>query len=451
VYARLELPGKTRYATNGKVSLAYQVIGDGPRDVLLTSGWVVPMESIWEDPLYAEFVERLASFSRVILWDKRGTGMSDRVSATELPTLEDRMEDLNAVLDAGGARDPALVGLSEGALLCALFAATYPERLSALVFYGGWGSSIQKDDSPGLMTEERAREFIQQVRASWGDAGELLRLWAPSVADDARARAWWDRALTTGASPSAALAWLQMSAGMDIRAALPAISAPTLVVHRSDDRIIPVENGRYVAKQIPNAKYVELEGQDHLWWIGGQEVLLDEIEEFLTGTRESGDSRRALMTVLFTDVVDSTKRVSEIGDRRWRELSAAHHRDVQIQLERFRGREVNAMGDGYLATFDGPARAIRGARAIVERSRELGLSVRAGLHTGECELIGDDVSGIAVNIGARVGALADGGEVLVSGTVRDLVIGSGIEFADRGRHALKGVPGDWQVFAVTRA
>jgi class 3 adenylate cyclase len=445
------VPGKTRYATNGKVSLAYQVIGDGPRDVLLTSGWVLGMESIWEHPLYAEFVERLASFSRVILWDKRGTGMSDRVSPNELPTLEERMEDMNAVLDAADARDPALVGLSEGALLCALFAATHPERASALVFYGGWASSRPKGDSPGLMTGDRAREFIQQVRATWGDAGELLRLWAPTVADDPRVRAWWDKSLTAGASPSAALAWLRMSAEMDIRAALPAISAPTLVVHRVDDRIIPVENGRYVAKQIPHAKYVELEGEDHLWWFQGREDLLDEIEEFLTGSRERSASRRALMTVLFTDVVDSTKRVSEIGDRRWRELSAAHHSDVQTQLERFRGREVNAMGDGYLATFDGPARAIRGARAIIERSRELGLSVRAGLHTGECELIGDDVSGIAVNIGARVGALADGGEVLVSSTVRDLVIGSGIEFADRGRHALKGVPGEWQVFAVTDA
>jgi pimeloyl-ACP methyl ester carboxylesterase len=443
------VPGKTRYATNGNVSVAYQVIGDGPRDLLLTTGWVVSMESIWEDPLYAEFVERLATFSRVILWDKRGTGMSDRVSADALPTLEDRMEDLNAVLEAAGARNPALVGLSEGALLCALFAATYPGRLSALVFYGGWASSLPKGDSPGIMGPEESREFIKRVREIWGDSADLLSLWAPSVADDARVRAWWDRALTTGASPSAALAWLQMSGAMDIRAALPAISAPTLVVHRSDDRIIPVENGRYVAERIPNAKYVELEGQDHLWWFGDHEVLLDEIEEFLTGSREGGDARRALMTILFTDVVDSTKRLSELGDRRWRELSAAHHRDVRTQLERFRGREVNAMGDGYLATFDGPARAIRSADAILERSRELGLSVRAGLHTGECELVGDEISGIAVNIGARVGALAEGGEVLVSSTVRDLVIGSGIEFADRGTHALKGVSGEWRVFAVT--
>ena len=277
---------KTRYARNGDVSVAYQVVGDGPCDLLLTSGWVLSMEAIWEEPLYAEFVERLASFSRVILWDKRGTGMSDRVSATELPTLEDRMEDLNAVLEAAGAQDPALVGLSEGALLCALFAATYPERLSALVFYGGWGSSITAGESPGIMREDEARSFMHEVRDSSGDSGDLLRLWAPSVADNPRARAWWDKSLTSGASPSAALAWLQMTAEMDVRAALPAVSAPTLVLHRRDDRIIPVENGRYVAEQIPNAKYVELEGQDHLWWFGDQADVLDEIEEFLTGPRQ---------------------------------------------------------------------------------------------------------------------------------------------------------------------
>jgi class 3 adenylate cyclase/pimeloyl-ACP methyl ester carboxylesterase len=445
------VPGRTRYAKNGDVSLAYQVIGDGPRDLLLTSGWVVSMESIWEDPLYAEFVERLASFSRVILWDKRGTGLSDRVSADALPTLEDRMEDLNAVLDAAGAQDPALVGLSEGAVLCALHAATYPERASALVFYGGWASSISKGDAPGIMGADEAREFMREVHDTWGDAGDLLRLWAPSVVDDPRARAWWDRALTTGASPAAAFAWLRMSTEMDIRAALPAISIPTLVIHRADDRIIPVENGRYVAEHIPNAKYAELEGEDHLWWFGDQEVLVGEVEEFLTGSRERGSGRRALMTVLFTDVVDSTKRMSELGDRRWRDLIAAHDREVRAQLERFRGREVNTMGDGFLATFDGPARAIRSACAMVGGSSELGLSVRAGLHTGECELVGDGVSGIAVNIGARVGALAEGDEVLVSSTVRDLVIGSGIEFADRGAHALKGVPGEWRVFAVTNA
>ncbi len=440
---------KTRYATNGDVSVAYQVIGDGPRDLLLTTGWVVPMESIWDDSRYASFVERLASFSRVILWDKRGTGFSDRVSATALPTLEQRMEDMTAVLDAADSQECALFGLSEGSLLSALFAATHPERVSALILYGGWASTAPIDDSPGLMGTQESRDFIAAIRETWGDSGGLLQFWAPSVADDQSAQDWWNRALTTGASPASALAWLEMSAVMDIRAVLPAVSAPTLVLHRSNDCIVPVENGRYLAAHIPEAKYVELSGDDHLWWFGDRDTLLDEVEEFRTGLRAASGNQRALMTVLFTDLVDSTKRAAEVGDRSWRDLSAAHEREVRAQLGRFQGREVKTMGDGFLASFDGPARAIRCASAIRERSTGLGLSVRAGLHTGECELIGDDIGGIAVNIGARVGALAGPGEVLVSSTVKDLVIGSGIDFADRGTHELKGVPGEWRLFAVT--
>jgi class 3 adenylate cyclase/pimeloyl-ACP methyl ester carboxylesterase len=442
------LQAKTRYATNGDVSLAYQVIGDGPRDLLLTTGWVVPMESIWEDSRYTAFVERLASFHRVILWDKRGTGLSDRVSAVGLPTLEQRMEDMTAVLDAVGSRECALFGLSEGSLLSALFAASHPERVSALILYGGWASTAPVDDSPGLMGAEEARDFIAAIRETWGDSGGLLQFWAPSVAEDQGAQDWWNRALTTGASPASALAWLEMSAVMDIRAALPAVSASTLVLHRADDRIVPVENGRYLAERIPQAKYVELAGEDHLWWFGDRDALLDEVEEFHTGSRSAGGGQRALMTVLFTDLVDSTKRAVELGDQSWRDLSATHEREVRAELARFRGREVKTMGDGFLATFDGPARAIRCASAIRERSGRLSLPVRAGLHTGECELIGDDIGGIAVNIGARVGALAGPGEVLVSSTVKDLVIGSGIEFADRGEHELKGVPGEWRLFAV---
>ena len=446
-----EVSLKTRYAANGDVSLAYQEIGDGPRDLLLTTGWVLPIEAIWEEALYAAFVERLASMCRVILWDKRGTGLSDRVPAVELPTLEQRIEDMTAVLDAADAVEPALFGLSEGSLLSALFAAVHPELASALVLYGGWASSSPKGDSPGLMTEEEAPDFIAAIRESWGDAGGLLQLWAPSVGEDRRAEGWWNRALIAGASPSAALAWLEMTAAMDIRAALPAISAPALVVHRTDDCIVPVENGRYLASHIPHARYVELPGQDHLWWFGDRDALLDEVEEFLTGSPATGGSQRALMTVLFTDLVDSTQRAAELGDRSWRDLNSSHEHDVRTELARFRGRPVKTMGDGFLATFDGPARAIRCACAIREQSTELGLPMRAGLHTGECELIGDDVGGIAVNIGARVGALAGPGEVLVSSTVKDLVIGSGIEFADRGAHELKGVPGKWRLFAVTAA
>jgi pimeloyl-ACP methyl ester carboxylesterase/class 3 adenylate cyclase len=442
---------KTRYARNGDVSLAYQEIGDGPRDLLLTTGWVLSMESIWEDALYSAFVERLASISRVILWDKRGTGLSDRVPAAELPTLEQRIEDLSAVLDASDAREPALFGLSEGSLLSALFAATHPERVSALILYGSWASSLPKDDSPGLMGADEARDFLAAVGEAWGDSGGLLQIWAPSVAEDARVQDWWNRALTAGASPSAALAWLEMTAAMDIRAALPAISAPTLIVHRSDDHIVPVENGRYLAAHIPHARYVELGGEDHLWWFGDRDALLDEVEELLTGAPATGGAQRALMTVLFTDLVDSTKRAAELGDRGWRDLNSSHEQEVRTQLDRFRGRAVKTMGDGFLATFDGPARAIRCACAIRGPSSGLALPVRAGLHAGECELIGDDIGGIAVNIGARVGALAGPGEVLVSSTVKDLVIGSGIEFADRGAHELRGVPGEWHLFAVTAA
>ena len=401
---------KTRYATNGDVSVAYQVIGDGPRDLLLTTGWVVPMESIWDDSRYASFVERLASFSRVILWDKRGTGFSDRVSATALPTLEQRMEDMTAVLDAADSQECALFGLSEGSLLSALFAATHPERVSALILYGGWASTAPIDDSPGLMGTQETRDFIAAIRETWGDSGGLLQFWAPSVADDQSAQDWWNRALTTGASPASALAWLEMSAVMDIRAVLPAVSAPTLVLHRSNDCIVPVENGRYLAAHIPEAKYVELSGDDHLWWFGDRDTLLDEVEEFRTGLRAASGSQRALMTVLFTDLVDSTKRAVEVGDRSWRDLSAAHEREVRAQL----GRVSGPRGEDHGRRLPGHLRRPRARdplRLRASGSAPPGSACRCapGLHTGECELIGDDIGGIAVNIGARVGALAGSG------------------------------------------
>ena len=445
------MPARTRYAKNGEVSLAYQVVGDGPRDLLLTTGWVLPMESFWEDAGYAAFVERLATFSRVIMWDKRGTGASDRLSPERLPGLEERMEDMSAVLDAAEAAQAALVGLSEGAMLSAVFAATHPERVTELILYGGWAASTSDDDCPGIMGAEAGQDFIEGVGTAWGEVGGLLQLWAPTVAEDARMQDWWNRSLMSGASPGAAVAWLRMTAQMDVRAALPSISVPTLVLHRRDDRIIPSENSNYLAEHIEGARHVELPGEDHLWWVGDADSLLDEIEEFLTGSRGGRDHDRALMTLLFTDVVDSTARAAELGDRRWRDLSAAHDRVVRHQLSRFRGREVKTLGDGFLATFDGPARAIRCACAIRDRSTELDVPVRAGLHTGECELADGDVRGIAVHIAARVGALAEGGEVLVSSTVKDLVAGSGIEFADRGAHRLKGVPDDWRLFAVARA
>lgn len=438
-----------RYARNGEVSLAYDVVGDGPLDVVLTTGWVLPMAATWDQPRYARFVERLAGFGRVVMWDKRGTGMSDRVSPERLPTLEERVEDLTAVLDAAGCERPALFGLSEGSLVSALHAARNQDRVGPLVLYGGWASSLPAGDSPGLMPADVADAFISGVAESWENIEDLLWLWAPEVAEDQQARRWWADAMHAGASPAAALAWIQMVKEMDIRNALPDIATPTLVLHRKGDLISPVANGHYLASQIAGARLVELDGDAHLWWFGDEDALLDEVEEFLTGTRDPREHQRAVMTVLFTDITASTNRLAELGDRRWRELISTHEREVARQIARFGGRRVKTLGDGAMATFESPGRAIRCAWAIGAVSAQLGLSMRTGLHAGELELIGEDVTGIAVNIGARVGALAAPGEVLVSGTVRDLVVGSAFGFDDRGPHQLKGVPGEWQLFSVT--
>lgn len=438
-----------RYARNGEVSLAYDVLGDGPLDVVLTTGWVLPMSATWEQPRYARFVERLASFARVVMWDKRGTGMSDRVSPERLPTLQDRVEDLTAVLDACGSERPTLFGLSEGALVSALHAARNQHRVGSLVLYGGWASSQPAGDSPGLMPIEVGDAFISMVAESWENAEDLLWIWAPEAADDQQVRSWWADALHAGASPAAAVAWLEMTREMDIRSALADIACPTLVLHRVADPMVPVTNSRYLASRIAGARLVEVEGDAHLWWFGDEDVLLDEVEEFLTGARGSREHQRAVLTVLFTDITGSTSRLAEIGDRRWRDLLSAHEREVARQIARFGGRRVKTLGDGAMATFDGPGPAIRCASAIHAASTQLGLAMRTGLHTGEVELIAEDLSGIAVNIAARVGALAAPGEILVSSTVRDLVAGSTFEFADRGSHELKGVPDEWRLFSVT--
>ena len=438
-----------RYARNGEVSLAYDVIGDGPLDVVLTTGWVLPMAATWDQPRYARFVERLAGFARVVMWDKRGTGMSDRVSPDRLPTLEERVDDLTAVLDAAGCERPALFGLSEGALVSALHAARHHDRVRHLVLYGGWASSRPTGDSPGLMSAEVGDAFISGVAESWETIEDLLWIWAPEAANDPQARAWWADAMHAGASPAAALAWLEMASEMDIRSALPDITSPTLVLHRVADPMIPIANGRYLASQIAGARLVELDGDAHLWWFGDEDALLDEVEEFLTGARDAREHQRAVMTVLFTDITASTNRLAELGDRRWRDLISSHEHEVARQITRFGGRRVKTLGDGAMATFESPGRAIRCAWAIGAASAQLGLSMRTGLHTGEVELIGDDVAGLAVNIAARVGALAAPGEVLVSGTVRDLVVGSAFGFDDRGSRELKGVPGEWRLFSAT--
>jgi pimeloyl-ACP methyl ester carboxylesterase len=435
---------------SGEVNIAYQVVGEGPLDLVFVSGWVSNLDLMWEDPSYARFLRRLASFSRLILFDKRGTGLSDRVPETDLPTLEARMDDVRAVLDAAGAERAALLGHSEGGPMCLLFAATYPERTNALVLIGTYARRLIGEGYPFGATPEAYDAFLAEIADGWG--GPVgLEVRAPSLADDERFRTWWSDYLRMSASPGAALALTRMNGQIDVRPALPTIEVPTLVVHRSGDRALPVEGARYIAERIRDVRLVELPGDDHLPFVGDQDAILDEIEEFLTGARRGAESDRVLATVLFTDIVGSTERAVELGDRDWRDLLDSHHVLVRRELERWRGTEVATAGDGFLATFDGPARAIRCACGVRDAVRGLGLEIRAGLHTGECEVRGDTIAGIAVHIGARVAALAAAGEVLVSSTVKDLVAGSGIEFDERGEHDLKGVPGRWQLYSVADA
>ena len=436
---------ETRYARSGDVNIAYQVSGDAPRDLVLVPGWVSNIEVFWEEPACAHFLERLASFTRLILFDKRGTGLSDRVS--DLPNLETRMDDLRAVMDTVGSERAALFGYSEGGPMCALFAATYPARTTALITAGSYARRTWSPDYPWGVRPEQHRQFMEHCQREWGGPVGLDERW-PSAAKDERVRQWWARLLRMGASPAATVALLQMNAEMDVRHVLPAIRVPALILHSIGDRILPVGGSRFMAEQIPGAKFVELPGVDHVPWGADEDAILDEIEEFLTGVRHGPEPDRVLATVLFTDIVGSTERAAALGDRRWRDLLEGHHDLVRRELGRFRGREIDTTGDGFLATFDGPARAIRCARAVSDGVRALGLDVRAGLHTGEVELLDDKVSGLAVHIGARVAAAARPGEVLVSSTVKDLVAGSGLRFQDRGARALKGVPGEWHLFAL---
>jgi pimeloyl-ACP methyl ester carboxylesterase len=436
---------QTRYARSGDVSIAYQVVGDGPRDLVLVAGWVTNIEVLWEEPSMARFLERLAGFSRLILFDKRGTGLSDRVA--DMPNLETRMDDVRAVMDAVQSKRAALLGYSEGGPMCVLFAATYPNRTAALVTVGSFPRRLWAPDYPwGPQHDDRAR-WIETIKAEWGGPIALDDR-APSVAQDPAFRDWWARLLRMGASPTAAAALQHMNSDIDIRHVLPAIRVPTLIIHNADDPLIASGAGRYMAERIPDAKFVELPGRDHLPWVGNADAILDEVEEFLTGMRRGPDPDRILATVLFTDIVESTRKAAELGDHRWRDVLTAFQGLARDHISRFRGREIDTAGDGLLAAFDGPARAVRAATAVSADVRRLGLEVRAGLHTGECEIMGTKLGGVAVHIGARIAGLAKGGEVLVSSTVRDLVAGSGLKFADRGQHALKGVPGDWRIFAV---
>jgi class 3 adenylate cyclase len=436
---------ETRYTRSGDLNIAYQVVGDGPLDLVYVPGWISNVELNWDEPSHAHVLERLARFSRLILFDKRGTGLSDPVPLDRLPPLEERMDDVRAVLDAVGSERTAVFGFSEGGLMSVLFAATYPGRVTALALYGTFAKRIWSPDYPWAPKPDARTREIEQLERDWATRMDLDQL-APSE-DDAfkqRLATYFRRS----ASPGAAVALMRMNTEIDVRDVLPSIQAPTLVMHRTQDRDVKVEEGRWIAAQIPGAKYVELPGDTHTLWAGNTDEVVDEVEEFLTGTRSPRESDRVLATVLFTDIVGSTERAAHLGDARWREMLAAHHAIVRRELERYRGREIDTAGDGFFATFDGPARGIRCACAIRDRVRAVDLQIRAGLHTGECELVNGKVGGIAVHIGARVSSIAAPGEVLVSSTVKDLVAGAGIDFVDRGEHELKGIPEPWRLFRV---
>ena len=436
-----------RYAANGDVHIAYRVLGDGPLDLVLVPGAITNLDALWEIPEYREFYDRLASFARVTTFDKRGMGLSDRV---RFGTLEERMDDVRAILDDLGSESAALMGVSEGGPMSMLFAATHPERTRALILCGAEIKEETTEDWPwGESTRQEFEEAMQidRVVERWGK-GLGLQFFVPSRKDDERLREQWGRLQVQSGSPHDAVAFMRMAFEIDVRHVVPSITAPTLVLHRVGDEICHVENGRWLGRHIDSAKYVELPGGNHIPWIDGDDIV-DEIREFLTGVREPEQPDRVLTTVLFTDIVGSTERARVLGDRAWRDLLDRHHDLVRRDLLRFRGREIDTAGDGFLATFDGPARAIRCARSVVADVQSVGLELRAGVHTGEVELVGNSVRGIAVHTGARVTAQAGAGEVLVSQTVKDLVAGSGIELEDRGTHELKGIPGEWRLYAVT--
>jgi class 3 adenylate cyclase len=435
----MAMGSEIRYAKSGGVHVAYQVLGAGPPDLVLVPGFVSNIEVQWELPDFSRFIERLASFSRVVTFDKRGTGLSDRVPTSELPTLEERMDDVRAVMDAAGVTRAFLFGASEGGPLSVLFAATYPARVEGLVLYGSYA---RRPVPPGGWDA-----FLSLVEDRWG-TGDLFASRAASAIDDTHLRVLLARLERQAASPGAATSILRMAAEIDVRDILPAVTVPTLVLHRSGDPILPSTGGRDLADGIPNARFVELPGADHLAWAGDGHDIAGEIEEFMTGERHEADPDRVLATVLFTDIVGSTRLAAEFGDRRWRDLLDSHDTLARQAVERFRGCVIKTTGDGLLATFDGPARAIRSACAIRDDLKKLGVAARAGLHTGEIEARGEDIGGMAVHVAQRVSTMAGSGEVVVSSTVKDLVAGAGIAFADRGQHRLKGVADPWRLFAV---
>jgi pimeloyl-ACP methyl ester carboxylesterase len=439
------MEAETRYAKSGAVNIAYRVFGDGPRDIILVPGTLSHVELYWELPVNRHMLTRLSSFARVIVFDKRGQGLSDRVAEQ---TLEERVGDVRAVLDAVGSERAAVCGWSEGGAMSLMFAATQPERTSALVLFGSYASMRSE---PWGIPPDVMESMLAALEPGWGK-GILVQMNAPSRVDDGAFVRWWGQLERSAASPGAIVALVRANYDIDVRHVLSSISAPTLIFHREKDSLVPVRAGRYLAEHIPGARYVELPGEDHMIQALDQDVLdllLDEVEEFLTGTRQRTETTRVLLTLMMNDIVGSTERASSVGDRQWAELLTQYYTMVRRELSSFDGHEVKTTGDGVLATFDGPARAIRCAASIRDRVRSLGIEIRTGVHTGECEIIDeDDIGGIAVHIAARVAAGAEAGEVLVSSTVKDLVAGSRLAFTDRGTHELKGVPGEWRLYAL---
>ncbi|MFQ5967213.1 MAG: adenylate/guanylate cyclase domain-containing protein [Acidimicrobiia bacterium] len=438
---------ETRFAKNGDVHIAYQVVGEGPIDLVYFGATVSHVELIWEQPSAARFLERLASFSRLIMFDKRGVGMSDPVTGNQFPTLEERLDDVRAVMNAAGSDEAVLFGNSEGGALAVLMATAHPGRVSGLVLFSCYARLAREPDYPYGIPLEAWGRTLAAVEASWGSP-DVMDVVFPSLHDDEASRQSWSSFARRATTVGGILTQLQMNYETDVSHLLPLVQAPTLVLHGKRELWVRPEHGRYLAEHTPGARYVELATADHLPFTDAASAVADEIQEFLTGTREAADPDRMLTTVLFTDVVDSTARAAGEGDLHWRELLDRHDQIVRRELERYRGQEVRHTGDGFLATFDGPARAIRCGRAIAEDVRDAGLEVRVGIHTGEVEVRGPHLDGIAVHIGARVAAEARPGEILVSQAIPPLVVGSGLEFEDRGSYELRGVPGQWQLFRV---
>ncbi len=440
---------ETHYAKSGDVNIAYQVVGDGPVDLLYAAGWVTNLEVMWEDPGFARFLNRMASFTRLICFDKRGIGLSDPVPAEDLTNLDIRMRDMTAVMDAVGSERAFLFGHSEGGSTCIRFAYDHPDRTEGLILAFAYAKRLRSADYPWAPTKEQRIADSEAFEASWAEPQTIADYYAPSRAKDEAFVNWLSRYLRLAASPKAAAALNTGSTNIDVTSLLPEIRAETLCIYRIDDLDVNVEEGRYIASKIPNSKLVEIPGNDHFFWAGDPEPLLQEIEEFITGQRGPAESERVVATALFTDIVGSTALAASVGDRTWRDLLQRHYEVVRRELVTWRGREVKTTGDGVLATFDSPTQAISFATALPASMEPLGIEVRCGIHTGEMELRSGDVAGLAVHIAARISALAGSSEVLVSRTVKDLVVGSDITFEKKGSHQLKGVPDEWEIYAVT--